>query len=61
MARELKRLLFVVSRNQVSRQQAVENNLSGVHDAAGFTKKSLIACIMLGINSYSSLEHSFTS
>ena len=60
MARELNRLLFVVARNQVLRRRAVENDLSGVHEVAGFTKKSLIACIMLGINSRSSLEHSFT-
>ena len=49
MARELKRLLFVVARNQVLRRRAVENDLSGVHEVAGFTKKSFIACIMLGI------------
>ena len=61
MARELKRLLLVVARNQVLRRRAVENDLSGVQDVAGFTKKSLIASIMLGINSRSSLDHSFSS
>ena len=47
MARELKRLLFIVARNQVLRRWAVENDLSGVHHVAGLTKKILIACIMV--------------
>ena len=33
--RKLKRLLFMVERNQVLSLLAVENDLSGVHDVAG--------------------------
>ena len=44
----------------ILRWRAVENDLSGVQDVAGFTNKSVIVWTMLGINSRSSFRHPFT-
>jgi len=52
MASALKRLLFMLEQSQVLSLLAVENDLSGVHDVAGLTRRSLTIYIMLGIISF---------
>ena len=59
LVNELNLLLFIVAHNQVLRRCAVENDLSGVQEVAGFTSRSLTTRMIFGISDCSLFEDSF--